>query len=885
MAELINIKKGETWNDVEFDIDTAMIGGFYFFVGSYNTTNRIRFRKENNRYVFYQMKGNVPTKDVLINVSPMANPTEPLFENIPVSTFISKPIIATATSTVSNGKSSTSTLNYSQGYSRSNLIPGNTYQINGAYQENNHYSYAEGIGTLEMLKCNTTTTLSGNSQIPVGESLTITAIVKENDENTSLSRGSLKLYDGNSLVQTIPVTNTTTSISYTSNVAGTHDLYVIYEDSGIEYNTSTSNHLNVTVTKLEMIFDIQEITNTDYGVINDEGMIVGEIEEIIEIEGYLTYANDNGLHGSVGELYFNLYDYNGSLIDTIGTDTDGSFVFEYEIPSELANEQVITLNYGGNNILGSASLEIPIMVNQPFSFLSLDDYSWTVWSGITTPQPVDPSITTDNVNNVSQPVIQVGRHNCVVLEKTIPIDVNNFVLDVTMKAGNNNDVIFLGKYRILTTGEHAGQYNIPTSYAFGIRPRQVDVSVTDYAHWHFVFKNGVCTLYINSVNTGLTYDFSNYTDDFRLMFISSDENSIKIANISWGVPLEIYDATNWEYILSSSVTEGSNLWGTQVLPTISNEYNCGRYYFNLYTDYPIQTEYTNKRIYFCINSNATHFITGLGYKNNNGTVTGRSGSYTTQFEPNNHLIDTYDTTGIHTISYLFDKKGVVKCFYDGELTTLTSSSLPNKIVYPYIYATRNATNSPVNLMGLTVENYKSTLPLSDLTQSAADTYAKPHIYSFEEKTLSVGHSNYLQLPIPTQNDWVLDLELKSDILQSGSSWYAVGLLQSSSRYWRFSEGHIDSEGTYARFEYIDSVTGVQPSQANYDVPNLFADGNNFKSIQFRKENNRFKITLTDRLGNVEVLDKPYGYDSNQMFYVRHSNCDTIIKKMKLTEME
>lgn len=291
-----------------------------------------------------------------------------------------KPIIATATSTVSNGKSSTSVLTYSQGYSRSNLIPGNTYQINGAYQENNHYSYAEGIGTLEMLKCNTTTTLSGNSQIPVGESLTITAIVKENDGNTSLSRGSLKLYDGNSLVQTIPVTNTTTSISYTSNVAGTHDLYVIYEDSGIEYNTSTSNHLNVTVTKLGMIFDIQEITNTNDGVTNDEGTIVGKIEETIEISGYLTYANDNGLHGSVGELSFNLYDYNGSLIDTIITGTDGYFVCEYEIPSELANEQVITLNYEGNNILQSALLEIPIIVNP--SIIQISDFVYEI-DGVT----------------------------------------------------------------------------------------------------------------------------------------------------------------------------------------------------------------------------------------------------------------------------------------------------------------------------------------------------------------------------------------------------------------------------------------------------------------------------------------------------------------------
>ena len=361
MAELINIKKGETWNDVEFNIDTNMIGGFYFFVGSYNTTNRIQFRKENNRYVFYQMKGNVPTKDVLINVSHMANPTEPLFENIPVSTFISKPIIATATSTVSNGKSSTSVLTYSQGHSRSDLIPGNTYQINGAYQENDHYGYAEGIGTLEMLKCNTTTTLSGDSQISVWENLTITAIVKENNGNTSLSRGSLKLYDGNSLVQTIPVTNTTTSISYHSEVAGTHDLYVIYEDSGTEYNTSTSNHLIVEVTKIDMEFaDVSIALEGDESFV-DEGAISGKVGFQFTISGYLGTNLNDEFYG-VSDLSIKFYDYNGSLLDTIVTDENGYFETSYVLSSEMANAQSISLEYEGSNIYKEASRDIPVYV-------------------------------------------------------------------------------------------------------------------------------------------------------------------------------------------------------------------------------------------------------------------------------------------------------------------------------------------------------------------------------------------------------------------------------------------------------------------------------------------------------------------------------------------
>lgn len=364
-----------------------------------------------------------------------------------------KPIIATATSTVSNGKSSTSTLNYSQGYSRSNLIPGNTYQINGAYQENDHYSYAEGIGTLEMLKCNTTTTLSGNSQIPVGESLTITAIVKENDGNTSLSRGSLKLYDGNSLVQTIPVTNTTTSISYTSNVAGTHDLYVIYEDSGIEYNTSTSNHLNVTVTKLEMSFNIQEITNTNDGVTNDEGTIVGKIAEVIEIHGNLTYANDNGLHGSIGALPFNVYDYNGSFIGTINTDTDGSFLYRYEIPSELANEQAITLNYEGNNILQSALLEIPIIVNP--SIIQISDIAYEI-NG----EPYDS-------NSEERPVVRYNEED------------GDPIISITVYDENGNEVLAGGLVWHVYIPEVESTYDYGSIDGFGDVHLPVDTNALD----------------------------------------------------------------------------------------------------------------------------------------------------------------------------------------------------------------------------------------------------------------------------------------------------------------------------------------------------------------------------------------------------------------------
>lgn len=367
MAELINIVKGETWNDVEFDVDTSMIGVLIFCAGSYDATNRIIFRLTKKHGVFYQMDGNVPTKDVLINVYHQSNTSTPLSENIPVSTFISKPIIATATSTVSNGKSSTSTLNYSQGYSRSNLIPGNTYQINGKYQENDHYEYNEDIGTLEMLKCSTTTTLSGNSQITYGENISLNITVKENINNSSISRGTLKLYDGNNLVQTTTMTNQNTSISYTPSTTGIHDLYVIYEDSGVEYNTSTSNHLSLTVAKIQTHISLK---NTDMA----ENGIVGYIGDSFTISFSLLDENENELENES----VTLYDYNGSVLDTISTSSSSECT--YSLADEFANYQSIHLEYEGTNEYDSCILEIPIIILQQkaLAYVSLAQENYTV---------------------------------------------------------------------------------------------------------------------------------------------------------------------------------------------------------------------------------------------------------------------------------------------------------------------------------------------------------------------------------------------------------------------------------------------------------------------------------------------------------------------------
>lgn len=283
------------------------------------------------------------------------------------SIVVTKDIIARATTTVSNGRGETSSLIYSQGKSRSDLIPGHNYQINGMYQENDHYKYGEGIGTLEMLKCSTTTTLSGNSQITYGENISLNITVKENINNSSISRGTLKLYDGNELVQTTTITNQNTSISYTPSTTGIHDLYIIYEDSGVEYNTSTSNHLSLTVAKIQTHISLK---NTDMA----ENGIVGYIGDSFTIPFSLLDENENELENES----VTLYDYNGSVLDTISTSSSSECT--YSLSDEFANYQTIHLEYEGTNEYDSCILEIPITILQQkaLAYVSLAQENYIV---------------------------------------------------------------------------------------------------------------------------------------------------------------------------------------------------------------------------------------------------------------------------------------------------------------------------------------------------------------------------------------------------------------------------------------------------------------------------------------------------------------------------
>lgn len=257
-------------------------------------------------------------------------------------------VIATATSTVSNGRSSTSALVFESGMSRGDLVPGNTYQINCVYHENDRYAMSEAVGTLEMLKCNTTTTITGNTNIYVNQNVTLTITVTENLNDTSISRGFVTVYDGNQIVQSnYAVTGNSTMINFSSSVAGTHDIYAVFTDSGVEYNSSTSNHLSVVVSKVNS------------GIVVSTGSVTGTVGSTVSIAGRLLVGNTG-----VNNCNLSLTDYNGSLVETVTTSNGGNFSFNYVIPSILANNRSLTITYEGNNLVNGSTISVPVSVDK-----------------------------------------------------------------------------------------------------------------------------------------------------------------------------------------------------------------------------------------------------------------------------------------------------------------------------------------------------------------------------------------------------------------------------------------------------------------------------------------------------------------------------------------
>lgn len=256
-----------------------------------------------------------------------------------------RPVIARATSNVQNGISSTSTLEYTEGHSRNSFQPGNTYNINAEYMENNHYTRASGVGILRVMKIPTETVLTTSSQtINIGDPLTVTVNVTEQRNNTTLTTGYVTLYDGNDIVsQNYAVTGPNTQIIFTPSTLGVHTIRAIYNDTGTAYNSSTEQ-INVTVTKLNTT--ITSNWNNIRGSAGDNVIITGNLSD--------KYGN---LSGKV----IKVYEYDGSLLGNITTDTNGNYNHTYTL-LENTTGQSISIVYEGDGTHNSVNHQISITI-------------------------------------------------------------------------------------------------------------------------------------------------------------------------------------------------------------------------------------------------------------------------------------------------------------------------------------------------------------------------------------------------------------------------------------------------------------------------------------------------------------------------------------------
>ena len=160
---------------------------------------------------------------------------------------------ATASANVNDGTVNAN-INWNQ-----QLTPG-TYTIAAEYEQNMTYESSNGTGTLTINKIDTTTilTLSSNTS-NVGSSITLT--IKMLERGTYIHHGIIKIYDNDTLINTVNVDSTTTSIAYNCQTVGTHNIYATWEDTTGQYNNSTSNTEELTigaskktVTSIEVVY-------------------------------------------------------------------------------------------------------------------------------------------------------------------------------------------------------------------------------------------------------------------------------------------------------------------------------------------------------------------------------------------------------------------------------------------------------------------------------------------------------------------------------------------------------------------------------------------------------------------------------------------------------
>ncbi|MBO7210081.1 MAG: Ig-like domain repeat protein [Methanobrevibacter sp.] len=449
--------------------------------------------------------------------------------------------IAKATANVHNGRATTSSLVYESGKNRSSLVPGNDYTVTGVYQQNDKYKEKLGTATLRMLKCPTTLSISGNTEVNYGDSITLTITVLENKNHTLLSRGTVSVYDGNECIQSnYAITGNSTTITFVPPTAGTHDVYAIYHDSGVEYNSSNSNHLEITVSKLN-----SNITNNTDSILLNLG------------DSYTFTGTLSDSKGTLSSQNIHLVDYdNSTILQTATTNNNGEYSITYTPQNRNVSGNNVYLKYNGDDNHNGTSKSVGVTIRHETNLsvadetkhtddiiditalavdenkanvttgtvdwlifpehqieLTEDEWSYGKFESTTIP---DASLIAPTITNGE---LSTGRGNVVYYNTALPSDLSEYTLRVKCHGTrlynrigistittNNDSTITIDTSKAIFAKDLVGAENDDTTY---------DIE--------FKFLNSICYVFVDGNYTGRSMEYSSVSDDLYLVAFSNSQ--------------------------------------------------------------------------------------------------------------------------------------------------------------------------------------------------------------------------------------------------------------------------------------------------------------------------------------------------------------------------
>lgn len=173
--------------------------------------------------------------------------------------------------------------------------------------------------------------------------------------------------------------------------------------------------------------------------------------------------------------------------------------------------------YKEGKFIGNVSLK-------EFTWNTLTDWSWKLYTGSTSGTITSPSI--------SNGVINMGSRNLMVLNDFIPVRKDAFTLSFKVTSSYSLNRLFLGSYSYDESTDKFNRWgqNIKLDNFINSSQHLVELQVID----------GTSYLCVDGHNTDSTFDFSNYNEKFYLMFFSGRKDTLYVTDITFKNSYELY---------------------------------------------------------------------------------------------------------------------------------------------------------------------------------------------------------------------------------------------------------------------------------------------------------------------------------------------------------